>query len=295
VEEISEAALDQFGRVAPGISYGPGEREEVVVRRPAALPGIELWTVKRSARLWVVYHSAYAFCTHERAGGERWRCRRRTYAVEPDAIMVFEPGEVQVTVEATMPADFHVLTVAPERLEQVLAARPTRPGGRHFPEAQLRAATARAGLEQLWQAIEGNGEDALLRELLGGFLEEIFALAGEAPAPVPATGCERAIRRAREFVQDRYADKISLDDVAREAGLSKYHLERSFTNKVGLSLYQFVKKVRINRALELLRSGLRPAEVAPLCGFSDQPHMTRVFREDLGLTPRQYWAASNKP
>ena len=56
--------------------------------------------------------------------------------------------------------------------------------------------------------------------------------------------------------------RLTLDDLARETGFSKFYLERSFNDRYGLPIHQFLKRVRIARALALLRQGERPAAVA---------------------------------
>lgn len=287
VERVTADRLDPFGRPRPGLPH----QEEVTVRRPPGLPGVEMWTSTGTTRLWVLYHWAYGFCMGEKLGRHVWRYRRQVHDLTSGSTMLLEPGEVQVTVETTAPSDFRTLLVLPDAVERIFGN--AGPQGRHFNEAQVADPTLAEKFAALWSGVEAGGaEDLVLETRLQDYLASVFTRAGERPPVMPATGCERAIRRAREYVEDRFAAKITLDDLAREAGLSKFHLERSFTNKMGIALYQFVKKVRINRALEMLRSGPRPAEVAPKCGFSDQPHMTRVFREDLGVTPRQYWAAA---
>jgi AraC-like DNA-binding protein len=43
----------------------------------------------------------------------------------------------------------------------------------------------------------------------------------------------------------------------------------------------------------MLRSGVRPSVVSKKVGFADQPHMTRVFRDELGVTPRRFWVATS--
>jgi AraC-like DNA-binding protein len=98
----------------------------------------------------------------------------------------------------------------------------------------------------------------------------------------------------RTVVEQRFAERLTLDDLARETGFSKFYLERSFNERYGLPIHQFLKRVRIARALALLRQGERPASVARAVGFADQPHLTRVFRSELGFTPRQYWATARR-
>jgi AraC-like DNA-binding protein len=268
--------------------------ETVVVRRPPDLAGgVELWSVKGSSRLWTVFHTTYAFCTADRLQGRHsWRYRGNTYDLGLSSTMLLEPGEVHVTTEVAVPADFHLLLVTPAAVEKHLAEQGGSAQGRHFDTGQLDDAAVVAQFQRLWRSIEGPLTDPLeQRYLLGRYLAMVFERAGELEPRASAKGCARAIKRTRELLEENYGERITLDDLARETGLSKYHLERSFHLRMGLPIHQYLKKVRVARALALLRTGRRPAEIATVVGFSDQPHMTRVFREELGFTPRHYWAA----
>ena len=71
----------------------------------------------------------------------------------------------------------------------------------------------------------------------------------------------------RTVVEARFAERLTLDDLARETGFSKFYLERSFNERFGLPIDQFLKRVRIARALALLRRGERPASVARAVGL----------------------------
>ena len=63
------------------------------------------------------------------------------------------------------------------------------------------------------------------------------------------------MRRARAFLHDALADKITLDDLAEHAGLDKFHLVRAFRAEVGLPPYEYLTHLRVSRAKELLRRG----------------------------------------
>ncbi|TFV68860.1 AraC family transcriptional regulator [Bradyrhizobium frederickii] len=92
--------------------------------------------------------------------------------------------------------------------------------------------------------------------------------------------------RALDFIEAHLSRDFDLEQLAREAGISEYHFIRCFKVSFGLSPHQFVIRKRLDRALEMIRTSPAPlSEVAVLCGFSDQSHMTRAFRRILKTTP----------
>ena len=105
----------------------------------------------------------------------------------------------------------------------------------------------------------------------------------------PALRPEReSVRRAREYIEQRYADNILLDDLARAVNQSPFHLLRVFRAEVGLPPHAYLTQVRVRHAKRLLASGLSIAEAAALTGFSDQSHLTRHFKRLIGMTPGQF-------
>jgi len=92
-------------------------------------------------------------------------------------------------------------------------------------------------------------------------------------------------RRLEEFVDVNLDQPLSIDDLAREAGLSSFHFARAFKRSTGEGPHRFVTRKRIERAREMLISGLSPVQTALACGFSGQSHFTQRFREFTGVTP----------
>jgi AraC family transcriptional regulator len=71
--------------------------------------------------------------------------------------------------------------------------------------------------------------------------------------------------------------------------LSLAHFARAFKANTGLTPHQFVVNMRLERALELLSaSDESMADIAVICGFSDQSHFCRVFRRNFGVSPGTY-------
>jgi AraC family transcriptional regulator len=97
------------------------------------------------------------------------------------------------------------------------------------------------------------------------------------------------LRAVVDFIQSRLADDIPLLTLAKKAHISPFHFARLFRRTVGLPPHQFVLRLRIHRAMALLRAGRMPlAQIAVACGFHDQPHFIRAFRTVTGATPTQY-------
>jgi len=119
----------------------------------------------------------------------------------------------------------------------------------------------------------------LVAELLSEIVSSSPPLRGRAPL---------AVRRARAFLHDAIAEKVTLDDLAEHAGLDKFHLVRAFRSEVGLPPYEYLTHLRVSRARELLRRGVLVAEAAQAVGFYDESQLHRHFRRIVGLTPGAY-------
>jgi AraC-like DNA-binding protein len=94
----------------------------------------------------------------------------------------------------------------------------------------------------------------------------------------------------REYLDAHFAENVSLDDLSRLAGLSAFHLARSFRETVGLPPYRYQLHRRILYALGRLREGAPIASTACEAGFADQSHLNRHFKRILGITPGQFRA-----
>lgn len=110
----------------------------------------------------------------------------------------------------------------------------------------------------------------------------------KAPAE-PGRLSERELARLEAYVDAHLHHSITLEDMAQALGMGVWTLNRHLRRTLNLSAYAFVVERRLQRAQQLLRTGgLSLKEVAAAAGFSDQAHMTRMFRARLGLTPGQF-------
>jgi AraC family transcriptional regulator len=101
--------------------------------------------------------------------------------------------------------------------------------------------------------------------------------------------------KAREVLHDRYADSLSLDDIADAVGIEPERLARGFRRAYGESLGDYLRRIRVNAAARLLASTDEPiSRVAGEVGFADQSHLTRWFGRYLETTPGKYRGATRR-
>jgi AraC family transcriptional regulator len=101
-----------------------------------------------------------------------------------------------------------------------------------------------------------------------------------------------ALRRVVDYMADNYERDLSLSDLAGQAGVSAFHFAREFKRSTGHAPHQYLIKLRVERARNLLAQSRLPiVEVGLRTGFGSQSHFTRLFRRLTGMTPGSYRGA----
>lgn len=97
------------------------------------------------------------------------------------------------------------------------------------------------------------------------------------------------VEQAKEYIETHYMDTITLDDIAGEVGYSKYHLNHMFAEQTGKTLYQYLKRLRLEKAAGLLKDTKQPiVEIALSVGFASQQSFTMAFKQEFDCTPQRY-------
>jgi AraC family transcriptional regulator len=125
---------------------------------------------------------------------------------------------------------------------------------------------------------------ALAAHLLGNYSIDRW----RPPKKAPNIDAKR-LKRVLDFIEEHFAENLTLRELAAEAHLSEFHFLRLFREATGLSPHRYVTYRRVQEAqaqLGLNRSSL--VEIALEAGFGSQGNFIRVFRKATGLTPGQY-------
>lgn len=97
------------------------------------------------------------------------------------------------------------------------------------------------------------------------------------------------VNQAVRFMEQHYAEKITLQDVADGCYVSQWHLSKLLNGYTGKSFYDILNETRIEKAKELLRDGsLKIAEISELVGYTDSAHFARIFKKLVGLSANEY-------
>ncbi|MFD2206453.1 helix-turn-helix transcriptional regulator [Kiloniella antarctica] len=110
-------------------------------------------------------------------------------------------------------------------------------------------------------------------------------------SPSPSRGgiAPFVLKRVRDFIETSLDRGITVGELAGIAELSPFHFTRMFQQSVGVSPHQYVLGRRIEKAKDLLgENEFSLTEVAQICGFSSQSHLTTRFRCTTGMTPKSF-------
>ena len=226
------------------------------------------------------------------AGALGYRYLGRDNVASAGEINLALPGEVHNGFAAAETGwRYRMFYFGPGQFEDLV--RPFREG----EAAQARIARPKItdpdlaqGLIALHRSLENPGRPLLEHESgLVRVMTELARRYAEKGLPAPGPGREpRAVGRIKDYIQAHCEENVSLTDLSRVTGLSRYHLLRTFKKATGLAPHAYLLQVRTERARGLLRRGQSITEAAYAVGFADQSHLNRVFKKIHGITPGSY-------
>jgi AraC-like DNA-binding protein len=113
----------------------------------------------------------------------------------------------------------------------------------------------------------------------------------------PAAEAKPRFRAAQlmAYIEERYAESFSLDDLAARFALNPSYLSRAFKADSGYTIVEYVNKVRIQRSCVLLkRSSASILDIALAVGYNSLSHFNHYFRRITGSSPREFRSRSRK-
>ncbi len=100
---------------------------------------------------------------------------------------------------------------------------------------------------------------------------------------------DRRLRRVLEFMQARFREPLTLDRLAREAGVSRFHFARLFHGKLRSTPHRYLVRLRMHHAQALLgTTDLSIAEIALQCGYVHTGHFAAAFQQRFAVSPSTY-------
>jgi AraC-like DNA-binding protein len=209
----------------------------------------------------------------------------RRYTAQASEVTIVAPYDVHT--EGGLfggPREWLMLYVAPSTVQR--ACEDAEKGRRSDSPVVRDAASARSLATLLQWSLDGSIAGPDFTALALEWLRQLIRRNAVAAPTAPHSGSDRTpVERARAFIQAHPTEPLALSDLVDLVGVTASHLVRSFSRTVGLPPKSYHFQVRLARARRLLAEGRPATWTAYECGFADQSHLTRRFKEFYGLTP----------
>lgn len=227
-------------------------------------------------------HESYGFGAIER-GVERFRYNGGEHLAPPNSIVLMNPDVLHTGRAET--ADgwrYRMIYVDKKMLAEV-----TGETGWLFHDVvihndHLRAQRLSCMLTALWQTKDPLTSDGLLYQVIS----EIRPYTSRQNPGM--TDPLHRFSPVIDYIHAHLGEQITLENLATVVNLSPFHFLRQFQAQYHVSPHQMLMAHRLNRAKHLLGTGMAPANVAAICGLTDQSHLTRAFAQRYGVTPGCY-------
>jgi len=215
-------------------------------------------------------------------------CKNKEYTIDAGDLLLFNPLDnhacEQVDDQALDWRCVNIEKAVMRRMAEEITGKDDLP---IFTSTVVCQSDAVSTLRDLHDMILKEAKDFNKEETFYFLIEQLIT---DYTKPVAETLAQVSgeIQAACDYMESNYTETITLADLSKVSGLNKYTLLRSFTMQRGITPYQYLSTIRVNKAKRLLEAGVSPIEAALQSGFTDQSHFTRFFKNFIGLTPRQY-------
>ncbi|HSB29078.1 MAG TPA: AraC family transcriptional regulator, partial [Pyrinomonadaceae bacterium] len=209
------------------------------------------------------------------------RYRNREVVCRPSALTFRASCQTHEAFVHDADTRVFVLELSPQWIERLRADSLTLENAFEFYGSALTRVCARLNHEF-------HKTDSAAKLAIEGLALELLAEA----ARQPSTGIGAAppwLRQAREMIVEHFSQTLKLTQIAGEVGVHPAYLATAFRKKFGVTVGEFVRKLRIEHACaELIKGDLPLAAIALHAGFVDQSHFSKTFKLYVGTTPANY-------
>mgnify|MGYP001794635992 CR=1 FL=1 len=266
-----------------------------------------VWQPKHIENIEIAYRDSFCFSLpahfHEELEitlmqGSNWNFdyRGEKFTVPPLSFTLTQPGEVhKASFESHFNCRFYGLRIKTDLLQQLIEEIKGNYQGLPFFSTPVASDKELSQLIFRFHILVKNSRESILKQqsLLLKILEKLVLRYTQNSPTLKNIGSEnQSIQRVKEYLNDNYAQNISLDELAQIANFSSFYLNRVFRKQVGIPPHKYQTQIRIARAKTLLNN-LSISQVAVKTGFSSQSHFGYHFKKIIGVTPKKYVKESN--
>ena len=228
-------------------------------------------------------HSSYLIGI-VRKGSRQIDMKSGTWAAEAGDCYAIGPDQVHACRStAENPLDYWVMSISKDFLRKQYSSW----AGTARVEAVFRKPVFRD--PQLFTLLETAARRTVNHmEILQKVLQRLFRYhVGKRPLE-PHGRVHPSVNHARKFIHDHPDKTIALEQLAKASHISPFHLNRLFRSATGITPHNYQLHTRIKKAAQLLATGWTISQAAFETGFADQSHLTRIFKQIMGVTPGSF-------
>lgn len=223
-------------------------------------------------------------------GGKRHLCcKGQEYDVSAGDLLLFNPHDNHFCAPVNGEVlDYRAVNIGTEKMQHAVTEITGKNYIPHFTQNVVYQSDISQSVSGLYRAILSRAPKLEKEEALFFLLEQVLQ---EYAAPfdsVEITKPNAQIKMLCNYMEQHFAENITLDDLLSMTNFGKSYLLRSFTKQVGVSPYRYLQTIRLDKAKKFLEQGIPPIDAADMAGFADQSHFTNFFKGFIGLTPKQY-------
>jgi AraC-like DNA-binding protein len=248
---------------------------DVACRAARSGPGAE----ECAERLTLVFPRRGVFVTH-RAG-------REITADVGRAVVLWPDRPYRVSHPASTGDDCVAFAFEPDALREVPADAAAHDAGAVECEPALLHTAQRLRQALALRSIDSPAVQEAALAMLHAVMRRLrCAPRASAATSATRTAQRRIVETTRQAIAAHSHERLSLADLARHAGVSRFHLARTFRRLTGTSVHAHLNRARLGAALERVVAGDGDlTEVALACGFASHSHLTHAFRRTFGVPP----------
>ena len=223
-------------------------------------------------------------------GGKRhlW-CKGKEYDTSAGDLILFNPRDNHYCAPVNGELlDYRAVNIKPEVMSRAVKEITGEAYMPYFTENVVYKSDIAQSVQDLYRAVLNDAPLLEKEENLFFLLDQILREYASDFESADVLRPNRQIQSLCQYMEEHFAENVTLDELLSMTDFGKSYLLRSFTRQTGVSPYRYLQTIRLDKAKRFLEEGIAPIDAAGMVGFSDQSHFTHFFKEFIGLTPKQY-------